>query len=1186
MSHLRTWIPIVCLATVSFMWCTGVAHASWMWDQNADKIDDRMALVEAQGLAAAHVGQTLSGRLRFAVLNSGAPFEYGVYIGYNHHPTDADVAALQALGIPVQVRYRFIDYVRSRLTFAQAQQVAALAGVTRVETIPIMYAVNDVATRALRARDSGNGLFPSVWKHLGATGKGIVVAILDTGVNDEADATSGYPGHESLRGKWVGGGDFYSGDPALNTPIDQSINPKHAVDPEVTYHGTHVAGTAIGSGGPEGMLNGAEPGFNAGLAPDARLVDCKALSDAGAGFGSADALEWIIYHKNDSWGLTGADAIYQGIDVANLSLGGMDASDGTDANCAAVNAAHKAGVVVCVASGNDGNTSHMPSPAAADFALTVGAFTDDNSVDRLDDYVADYSNEGPRLADGDTDHLDEMKPNVMGSGTGINSAFGDPTTAGNRYHHINGTSMATPTIAGVAALVRSANPTLSADQVRQLLMDTADHRTDRGKQPPSASDPFDIDPNYHPSWGWGQTDSYAAVKEALNASTTQVVRIKAVPQRGPDGIQLEWTSQREIGLQRWELDRALDQAGSPGAWTEIHQQLVPSPSTEIHRVSNRHGYGFTDLDPSLVPSNYYWYRLRWIDGNGASHSEPPIRVRIMESPVVARVQYSWTHDFSDGDLYVRFGTGTSTFTPAWFRQGLGAQSADSVITRPGVTYTGTLQHYFQVDLTAADMVGGYLPPSAANPWFLSVREGGFVNTKGTVNDFSVTVFDGSGSTTFTALNSPTTTVEKQETVFWIPADPVTTVNHTPVLEPIGPRSVSEGITLAFFVHASDPDAAQTLTYSTVGLPPGASFSPSTHQFVWTPNYSAAGNYVVRFRVRDSGVPFAEDFEDVAITVANRTPGDNQPPRLDPLTDRQGVVGQPLRFSVTGRDPEGALLTFTATGLPSGAELDASDGSFDWTPQASQTGFHPVTFRVSDPAGALDSASVFLVISAPGGAPPPLGSCDPQPPLVQNGVVESGIDPLSVSYSYQSFTVGPNTLSLRGTLFWFGGPSRDLDFTLLDSDSNAVGGSASLANPEVINVGVLAPGVYIWRVTAFTNPDTAHYSITTEACASSSTTAVDGTPVGLSFALAPAPNPFRSLTAIGFALASPGRTTLRLYDVAGRLVRSLQDGPLAAGRHVRVWDRRTDGGGLAAPGVYFARLDSNGRVLTRKIVMLN
>src|SRR6185295_5903334 len=112
-----------------------------------------------------------------------------------------------------------------------------------------------------------------------------------------------------------------------------------------------------------------------------------------------------------------------------------------------------------------------------------------------------------------------------------------------------------------------------------------------------------------------------------------------------------------------------------------------------------------------------------------------LSTRIADSPVLARIQYSWTHNYSDGDLAIRYGTGTSTAAPVWFRAGLCAPAADSVVTRAGVTYTGTLQHYFHVDLTADDLVSGFLPPSAANPWFLSVKEGGFVNTKGTVNAF-------------------------------------------------------------------------------------------------------------------------------------------------------------------------------------------------------------------------------------------------------------------------------------------------------------------------------------------------------------------------------------------------------------------------------------------------------------------
>src|SRR5262249_34498264 len=154
---------------------------------------------------------------------------------------------------------------------------------------------------------------------------------------------------------------------------------------------------------------------------------------------------------------------------------------------------------------------------------------------------------------------------------------------------------------------------------------------------------------------------------------------------------------------------------------KIATVTVPLASNQIHRVPNRHLYGYTDLDASLDPSATYWYRLRWIDYAGGSHTEPAISARIASSPVKARVLYAWTHDFSDGDLTTRIGTGTDTAHPIWFRMGEGATVADSMHTLAGVSYTGTEEFFFHIDLTA-DEVGTYLPPSAANPWFLSVRE--------------------------------------------------------------------------------------------------------------------------------------------------------------------------------------------------------------------------------------------------------------------------------------------------------------------------------------------------------------------------------------------------------------------------------------------------------------------------------
>ncbi|TMQ47178.1 MAG: hypothetical protein E6K73_14055 [Candidatus Eisenbacteria bacterium] len=621
---------------------------AWVWDRNNNRIDDRIEAVNANGIAAAHVDNDLGKRTVFFVfpetasrssISSGAPVSYGVYVGYDHPPTDGDVAELRAAGATLLWRPRYINYLRARASFTQIQAMAHASGVTRVEAWQVMYATNDNATRTFRARAAdggvGAGVFPSVWKELGITGKGVVVGILDTGVND---ATMGsYPAHESLIGKFVGGGDFSNPDESQNTPPDSSANPANSVDPLGDYHATHVAGTAIGSGGPQGFLNGAAPGPYAGMAPGARLVDCKVLTDAGAGGGSAEALEWCINHRNTLWGTDPDGTVYRGIQVVNMSLGGISDSDGSDADCAEVNAAVKAGIAVCVATGNDGNTHYMPSPAAADLDIAVGALQDANSLQHSDDIVADYSNEGPRTDDGDSDHFDEMKPSVLGSGSDIVSALGDPTTDGKRYHNINGTSMATPTIAGLCALVRQANPNLTPLQVRDILQNTAEHRTDHGQQPPSASDPFHLDPNYHPSWGWGEPDAYAAVKEALNSNTTQVIAEGATPAliMGQLQVQVRWTTQREIDVAHFNVYRAPDLGGYAGNFASVSPDVTPTGSAVIERSPNRTSYTLTDTDPGLVAGTPYWYQVRWTGTAGGTHIEPAFRVTTDTPPMRA-----------------------------------------------------------------------------------------------------------------------------------------------------------------------------------------------------------------------------------------------------------------------------------------------------------------------------------------------------------------------------------------------------------------------------------------------------------------------------------------------------------------------------------------------------------------------
>jgi subtilisin family serine protease len=256
---------------------------------------------------------------------------------------------------------------------------------------------------------------PSAWDR-GLDGAGVTVAVLDTGID---------AGHPDLAGKVVGEQNFTDSDTATD---------RHG-------HGTHVAGIAAGTG--------AE--FT-GVAPGAALLNAKVVGDDGSGLesGIIAGMEW---------------AVAQGAGVVNLSLGGP-ASDGTDPLSQAVDALTAAhDVLFAVAAGNSGPRDHtVTSPGAADAALTVG------SVDKAGELAAS-SGRGPRLGDF------AVKPDLTAPGVDITSARADGTAlgppVGDDYTTISGTSMATPHVAGAAAILRQAEPELTAAQLKARLAGAA-----------------------------------------------------------------------------------------------------------------------------------------------------------------------------------------------------------------------------------------------------------------------------------------------------------------------------------------------------------------------------------------------------------------------------------------------------------------------------------------------------------------------------------------------------------------------------------------------------------------------------------------------------------------------------------------------------------------------------------------
>ncbi|MFE9611728.1 S8 family serine peptidase [Streptomyces sp. NPDC006012] len=257
---------------------------------------------------------------------------------------------------------------------------------------------------------------PQVWAS-GNTGAGVDVAVLDTGVDAE---------HPDLAGRIAAVTDFVPGESAVDG----------------NGHGTHVASTIAGTGA-------ASDGKEKGVAPGARLHIGKVLSDDGGG--------------QDSWILAGMEwaARDQHAKIISMSLGGQP-TDGTDPLSTAVNNLSKeTGALFTIAAGNSGPDSYsVGAPGAADEALTVGAV--DGS-----DALADFSSRGPRAGDG------AVKPDLTAPGVDILAARSHYAKGSGAYQTLSGTSMATPHVAGAAALLAAAHPDWTARQLKNALVSTA-----------------------------------------------------------------------------------------------------------------------------------------------------------------------------------------------------------------------------------------------------------------------------------------------------------------------------------------------------------------------------------------------------------------------------------------------------------------------------------------------------------------------------------------------------------------------------------------------------------------------------------------------------------------------------------------------------------------------------------------
>lgn len=516
---------------------------------------------------------------------------------------------LRQAGAPMQ-SFWIVNALWSKGRADLVLRLAEMPEVARVEDNPVLHlsrvpqdAAGEVTDR-ITPNGSTWGLTKinadDVWG-LGYTGVGVVVGGQDTGyewehpaIKDQyrgwngSTADHNYNWHDAIHALINGGSNSCGLD--IDEPCDDD------------GHGTHTAGTMAGIVGTVAI----------GVAPGAKWVGCRNMeSGDGTPATYIECFEWLTVPTdlndanpdpgmaphviNNSWGCPTSE----GCNSTNFAT--MDT---------VINNMRAAGILVVTSAGNDGSgcsTVNSP-PSIFEGSFAVGA-TASNDV------IANFSSRGPVTVFGN-----RTKPNISAPGVGVYSCTGSGNNPNSyTYASWNGTSMAGPHVAGVAALIMSARPDLigQVDVLENLMESTAVPRY--SASPHCGGDNTTTRPNN--KYGWGRVDALAAVNAAINLPV-ELVSFTASPVG--NSTLLEWTTATERQCAFFEIQRSTD---------AVHWEILGKTpcSTWSNQLTD---YRYTDHNPA---TGLNYYRLRQVDVSGVFAYSPIVSVRHGSAGVRLRV---------------------------------------------------------------------------------------------------------------------------------------------------------------------------------------------------------------------------------------------------------------------------------------------------------------------------------------------------------------------------------------------------------------------------------------------------------------------------------------------------------------------------------------------------------------------
>ena len=550
----------------------------------------------------------------------------GIGLSYSRDVTDSDVAHLESLGYQITDVIEAVDAVLlGVINSSDVWDLSQIEDVVMVERYGQVILWGDVQTPNILAEQSEE--YPhTAWNHSPMRGAGINIAMVDTGTDNE---------HPGLKDKFVAGYDavcFVHTDPecilAGGRETDGSFDPDDG-----NQHGTACMGMAAATGLD---ASGNQTGFE-GSAPNASLIDVRIGTDAGAGpfenyllsqefYESAmNGIQWIIDNKDTAW--PGVDESLHGIDIISLSWGITShengGSDGEDMHSRILDEATLAGVTVSVAAGNDGpDNDGLSGMGSSSLSITVGATNDLNTIDRDDDEIASYSSRGPRRDNGNTNPIDEMKPEVNVPDTniiqaeacvtsgGCNNFLGGDASQNGYTGRGSGTSYATPAVTGIIALMMEVNDEINPLVIREILRSTAT-RMGEATQP-------EHDPHWNKDFGWGLVHGHDAVWTAqyLNMSGITTSDMNLDLQVHIDNISTQDTVNTYTGI-AWSRGAAMEKieysTDNGKTWNEVMYESVNGT------LSTYESFEFKfEVDTDNLPEGYNMIIVRGVDSEGAS----------------------------------------------------------------------------------------------------------------------------------------------------------------------------------------------------------------------------------------------------------------------------------------------------------------------------------------------------------------------------------------------------------------------------------------------------------------------------------------------------------------------------------------------------------------------------------------